>query len=84
MRVTGNAFGESLVDQLGRLSTRQNRLQNQAATGQRVTRPEDDPVAMQRILDLQSEAGKLSQYRENITRLLAKLSFNAERRHEKR
>jgi flagellar hook-associated protein 3 FlgL len=69
MRVTGNAFAESLVNQLGRLTTRQNRLQSQAASGQRVTLPEDDPVAMQRILDLQSQAGKLSQYRENIARL---------------
>src|SRR4051794_9319285 len=69
MRVTGNAFTESLVDQLGRLTTRQNRLQNQAATGQRVTLPEDDPVAMQRILDLQNEAGKIGQYKENVATL---------------
>jgi flagellar hook-associated protein 3 FlgL len=78
MRVTGNAFTESLVDQLGRLTTRQNRLQSQAASGQRVTLPEDDPVAMQRILDLQSEAGKLGQYRENIANLgdTAKASYS--------
>lgn len=69
MRVTANTFTESLVDQLARLSARQARLQTQAATGQRVTLPEDDPVAMQRILDFQQEAGKLGQYKTNIANL---------------
>jgi flagellar hook-associated protein 3 FlgL len=69
MRVTANTFPDSLVDQLGRLASRQNRLQAQAATGQRITMPEDDPVAMQRVLDLQSESSRTGQYRENIASL---------------
>jgi flagellar hook-associated protein 3 FlgL len=51
------------------LSQRQNRLQNQAATGQRIQFPEDDPTAMRRILDLQTESVNISQYRSNIQRL---------------
>ena len=43
MRVTANTFPNSLLNQLSSLATRQNRLQNQAATGQRVQFPEDDP-----------------------------------------
>jgi len=50
------------------LSQRQNRLQNQAATGQLVTLPEDDPVAVRRILDLQAEGKAVGQYQRNIAR----------------
>jgi hypothetical protein len=39
MRVTFNTFPNSLVTQLGDLASRQIRLQNQAATGQRIELP---------------------------------------------
>ena len=68
MRVTANTFANGLVDQLNRLAIRQNNLQNQAATGQRITLPEDDPTAMRRVLDLQTEARSTSQYQGNIDR----------------
>src|SRR5687767_11899369 len=69
MRVTANTFPNTLVDQLGQLTVRQNRLQAQAATGQRIRLPEDDPTAMRRVLDLQASAKTESQFRENISRL---------------
>lgn len=69
MRVTSNTFPNSLIDQLGQLALRQNRLQNQAATGQRIQFPEDDPTSMRRILDLQAEARSLDQYTSSIARL---------------
>lgn len=69
MRVTGTMFTESLVGQLARLTTRQNKLQEQAATGQRISRPEDDPGAMRRVLDLQAEARGVEQHRKNIAAL---------------
>lgn len=68
MRVTANTFPNSLIDQLNSLSQRQNKLQNQAATGQRVQLPEDDPVAMRRVLDMQAEGKTVSQYQRNIAR----------------
>ena len=68
MRVTANTFPNSLLDQLTSLSSRQNRLQTQAATGQRIQLPEDDPVAMRRVLDMQAEAKSLGQYERNIGR----------------
>ena len=68
MRVTANTFPNSLVQQLNSLSQRQNKLQNQAATGQRVQSPEDDPVAMRRVLDLQAEGKAVGQYERNIAR----------------
>ena len=79
MRVTANTFPNSLLQQLNSLNQRQNKLQNQAATGQRVQLPEDDPVAMRRVLDLQAEGKSTGQYQRNISRLqeLAVASFNS-------
>jgi|KBSSwiStaDraftv2_1062776.scaffolds.fasta_scaffold149161_2 flagellar hook-associated protein 3 FlgL len=68
MRVTANTFPNALLNQLSSLSQRQNKLQNQAATGQIVSLPEDDPVAMRRILDMQAENGAMAQYQRNISR----------------
>jgi len=69
MRVTANSFPNRLVNQLGDLASRQARLQNQAATGQRVQLPEDDPRAMRRVLDMQTEARSIDQYGDNIGRI---------------
>ena len=69
MRVTSNTFPNSLVTQLGDLALRQNRLQNQAVTGQRIQFPEDDPAAIRRVLDLQTESKALDQYKRNIANL---------------
>ena len=68
MRVTANTFPNSLLQQLTSLGQRQAKLQNQAATGQRVRSPEDDPVAMRRILGLQAEGKAVGQYQRNIER----------------
>jgi flagellar hook-associated protein 3 FlgL len=68
MRVTANAYTNSLTEQLNALASRQSRLQAQAATGQRIRLPEDDPAAMRRVLDLQAEASSVQRYQANITR----------------
>ncbi len=79
MRITANTFPISLRDQLSRLAVRQYQLQNQAATGQRLTLPQDDPTAMRRVLDMQGEAKSLGQYQRNIDRHseLATASYGA-------
>jgi flagellar hook-associated protein 3 FlgL len=69
MRVTSNTFPNRLLAQLGDLAARQSKLQSQAATGQRVQLPEDDPSAMRRALELQAQAGSNDQYVTNIARL---------------
>jgi flagellar hook-associated protein 3 FlgL len=79
MRVTENTFPTLLVNQLGQWTTQQNRLQTQAATGQRIQLPEDDPASFRRTLELQTESGNVSQYLSNIGNLreLATVSFDA-------
>lgn len=69
MRVTGNSFTNTLLNQLNLLNARQYRLQNQAASGQRIHAPEDDPTGMARALNLQTENSKVNQYEKNITTL---------------
>jgi flagellar hook-associated protein 3 FlgL len=67
------------VDQLGRLTSRQYLLQRQAATGQRLTLPSDDPAAMQRVLDLQTESRASAQFQRNAAALneRARASYQA-------
>lgn len=69
MRVTANTFPNALLNQLTQLTVRQNRLQTQAATGQKIQLPEDNPVSMRRILDMQAEGKRIGQYDRNIDRL---------------
>jgi flagellar hook-associated protein 3 FlgL len=66
MRVTYNSYPESLVSQLQTLAGRQNTLQNQVATRQRIQNIEDDPAATQRTLNLQTENSRVAQYQKNI------------------
>lgn len=79
MRVTSTMFSQSLVGQLARITNRQNRLQEQAATGQRISQAEDDPGAMRRVLDLQTEARSVEQHRKNLASLKeqATVSYSA-------
>jgi flagellar hook-associated protein 3 FlgL len=69
MRVATSTFNNEFIDQLNLLQQNQLRLQNQAATGQKLTLPEDDPAAMQRVLNLQAESLSNTQYQNNIAAL---------------
>ena len=68
MRVSSNSLPTTLVEQLNQLSVRQQKLQAQAATGQRIQAPSDDPDAVRRVLNLQAEGEKFGQYEQNIIR----------------
>lgn len=79
MRVSANSFSNQFLDQVRTLSSRQNRLQTQAATGQRIRTADDDPAAMQRVLDLKTEGAGIAQFQRNISSLLneATASYSA-------
>ncbi len=68
MRVTANYYSDTLIQQLDALQSRQARLQQQAATGQRIVQPGDDPSGMRQVLNLQTQGAGLVQYANNITR----------------
>lgn len=66
MRVSTNTFPETLVSQLQLLGNKQYRLQAQATSGQKIQNVEDDPVAVHRVLNLQTEIRKNNQFEDNI------------------
>src|SRR5260370_21562703 len=85
MRVATSTFNNEFIDQLNLLQQNQLRLQNQAATGQKLTLPEDDPAAMQRVLNLQAESLSNTQYQNNIAALQNKSTIlNLSLRSEER
>ena len=69
LRVTSSTLPDSLVSQLANLSSQTNRLQNQVATGKRISQLEDDPTAMRTVLDMQTQDSQVAQYRQNIASL---------------
>jgi flagellar hook-associated protein 3 FlgL len=68
MRVTHGSQYKTLIDQLGSLAGRQARFHAQVATGQRVQKPADDPMAVRRVIDLQAEASSVQQFMRNVAR----------------
>lgn len=70
MRITNNTVSDSIVNQIQNLGSQQAKLQTQVATGQRIFQPEDDPAAVGRVLDFQSEQRTISQYQNNAARAL--------------
>jgi len=78
MRIAGTSYTNSLVGQLNFLTAQQFQLQNQISTGQRIQKPEDDPLGMAVALKLKADGGKVNQYTQNITTLqgVATNSFN--------
>lgn len=70
MRIATNSASEAVLTQLTKLSQRQALLQTQAATGQRIFQPEDDPAAVGRILGLETERRQIMQFQSNATRAL--------------
>ena len=78
MRVSTNTISDNIVRQIQLLSSQQGKLQNQIATGQRISQPEDDPAAVGRVLNLQTEKRHVSQFTNNTSKALeiAQASFS--------
>lgn len=70
MRVASNSISDTIIAQLQLLNGQQTKLQNQVGTGLRITQPEDDPAAMARVLNLNTENRALSQFTTNANRAL--------------
>lgn len=69
MRVTQNAFSDSLIGRLNSLTARQYDLQSQVSSGLRVQAPSDDPVAMQNVLRFKTSQAEEQQYSSSISTL---------------
>ncbi len=71
MRVATNTVSDGIIRQIQNLSTQQTKLQNQVASGQRISQASDDPSAVGRVLNLESERRQITQYGRNAGHALA-------------
>lgn len=78
MRVATSTISDNIVRQIQLLSSQQGKLQNQIATGQRISQPEDDPAAVGRVLNLETERRHVTQFANNTAKALeiAQASFS--------
>jgi len=65
MRLSNATTADTVLSQLQRLTRQQADLQTQVATGQRITKPSDDPAAVARVIAAQMEHSAVSQYARN-------------------
>jgi flagellar hook-associated protein 3 FlgL len=79
MRVTFNAFPDTLLGRLQSLGREQNKALVQLSSGQRIDAPSDDAPAMQRVLNLRTEKKQNQQFYRNATDGLerSKVSFSS-------
>jgi flagellar hook-associated protein 3 FlgL len=79
MRIPNYTVSQTLVARLQDLTARQANLNQQATTGQRITDPSDDPAAMGRVLNIQTEKTQIQQFSRNNDRALniSQSSFTA-------
>lgn len=70
MRITNNTISDAIISQIQNLGQQQATLQNQVSTGQRIFQPEDDPAAVGRVLNLQTQQRSLAQFQSNAAHAL--------------
>lgn len=79
MRVTFNSLHDDSLMHLQRQAATQARVQNQIASGQKISRADEDPFAAQRILTMQAGSEQAQQYFRNAGHTLdiSSASFSA-------
>lgn len=70
MRVPTTTYTAAFTNDLNTLRSRQSALQQQAATGLRVSAASDDPAAMQHALNFIADKTSAQQYNANVTGML--------------
>lgn len=71
MRVSTNSLSDQVMHQIETLGSRQAKLQNQVSSGQKIFEAEDNPAAIGRVLNLESEQRQIGQFARNVTRSLS-------------
>jgi flagellar hook-associated protein 3 FlgL len=67
MRIPNMTMAEGLVDRLNSLRTKQNQINSQLATGQRINLASEDPQAASRVISLRSEVSITQLYARNAS-----------------
>lgn len=74
MRITNGMLSATFMQDLNRNLRGLAKYQHQLATGKRISRPSDDPVAIVHSLRLRSDLGDIEQYGKNADHALAWLN----------
>lgn len=74
MRVNSLSFSSTMLHNLGRNSSKLNKLMTQINEQKRVINPSDDPIASTQIAQIRREQAAIGQYQRNIERLGHSLS----------
>ena len=67
MRIPNLNVSESLTRTIRDLEMQRLKLDQQISTGQKISLPEDDGMRVGRVIQLDSEKGKLAQYQRNAS-----------------
>ncbi len=66
MRITNNMMVSNMMRNLNNNLNRLDKLQNQMATGKKISKPSDDPVGMAQVLKLTSDTMTAEQHKKNV------------------
>lgn len=65
MRVTNNMLTQNLLKNLQNANNKMDLIQQQLATGQRITKPSDDPIKIETAMRLKNTLSAMGQWQEN-------------------
>jgi flagellar hook-associated protein 3 FlgL len=71
MRVTNNMLTQNLLKNLQYANNKMDLIQQQLATGQRITKPSDDPIKIETAMRLRGTLSAMEQWQENAGKALA-------------
>jgi flagellar hook-associated protein 3 FlgL len=71
MRISSLSFTNQFLSQIGNLQAQENQLQGQASSQLSFSQAEENPQAIESVLNLQTQSAANTQYISNITKLLS-------------
>ncbi len=75
MRVSSNQFQKVAIDSMLDQQAKLSKVQEQVATGKKITKPSEDPVAAAKIVKLQDILKTVDQFQSNINSARSKLTL---------
>jgi len=67
MRVTNNMMSQNVMNNIQTAQERLTTLQNQSSSGVGISKPSDDPSAVQQIIRLRNNISNVEQYKSNAS-----------------
>lgn len=75
MRVSSNQLQQVAINSMLEQQAKLSKVQEQVATGKKIAKPSDDPVAASKVVKLNDVLATADQYQSNITAARARLSL---------